>query len=89
MRFWISRAALTCLSLFFLYFGIEVLRAAYTLNEPFTFILTFFASNLIILISAVLGLGFILAMIRRARGQDLVEEDQPTDQDDHQGDAND
>ena len=87
--FWISRAALTCLSLFFLYFGIEVLRAAYRLNEPFTFILTFFASNLIILISAVLGLGFVLAMVRRARGQDRIEEDQPTDQDQNQGSSDD
>lgn len=87
--FWISRAALTCLSLFFLYFGIEVLRAAYRLNEPFTFILTFFASNLIILISAVLGLGFVLAMVRRARGQDRIEEDQPTDQDQNQGGSDD
>ena len=88
MNFWISRTALTCLSLFFLYFGIEVLKAAYKLNEPFTFILTFFASNLIILISAVLGLGFVLAMIRRIRGQDRAEE-MENDQDRVQGESND
>ncbi|NCO61569.1 MAG: hypothetical protein COZ70_02765 [Deltaproteobacteria bacterium CG_4_8_14_3_um_filter_51_11] len=48
-------------------FGIQLLVAAYHLNNPSYFILTFFASNLIILISAVLILGFILRMVKRIR----------------------
>ncbi len=67
LSFLISRVLLTLLSLFFLWFGIDLLRAAYGLNSPFEFIATFFASNLIILISAVLGLGFVLSIIRRLR----------------------
>ena len=74
LRFWGKRIILTLFSLFFLWFGIDLLRAAYGLETPFKFIVTFFASNLIILISAVLGLGFILSMIRRIRyGRESAE----------------
>jgi hypothetical protein len=52
-------------SLFFLVFGIDLLVSAYRLDNPFAFIVTFFASNLIILISAVLALGFLLRFKRR------------------------
>jgi len=65
--FWLSRSIFTALSVFFLFFGIDLLRAAYRLEAPFMFIATFFASNLIILISAVLLLGFVLSMVRRLR----------------------
>lgn len=64
---WIRNAGLTLGGLFFLMFGIQLLVAAYHLNNPSYFILTFFASNLIILISAVLILGFILRMVKRIR----------------------
>ena len=67
IRFVAGRIVLTLLSLLFLWFGIDLLRAAYRMNSPFEFIATFFASNLIILISAVLCLGFVLAIIRRFR----------------------
>ena len=49
---------------FFLLFGVYLLIAAYHLENPYSFIMTFFASNLVILISAVLVLGFILRMIK-------------------------
>jgi hypothetical protein len=49
---------LMCVSCFFVYFGIQVLIFAYTLKEPVPFILTFFSSNLIILISLALLAGF-------------------------------
>ena len=52
------------LSLFFIAFGVQLLIAAYHLNDPFSFVLTFFASNLIILISAALCLGFVLKLCR-------------------------
>ena len=52
--FWIKHILMVLLSCFFLLFGIQILIAAYKLNDPFSFILTFFASNFIILISATL-----------------------------------
>jgi len=63
----VKQVALLIISLFFLLFGIQVLRFAYRLNDPFAFVMTFFASNLMILISAALGLGFALKIIRTCR----------------------
>ena len=65
--FWISRVVLTCLAGFFLVFGIDLLRAAYRLEVPDYFIMTFFAASLIILISAALGFAFVLSMVHRLR----------------------
>jgi hypothetical protein len=48
---------------FFLFFGIQLLISAYELKDPYTFIMTFFASNFIILISAALIIGFAYRMI--------------------------
>jgi len=48
---------------FFLYYGIELLISSYALKEPYTFLMTFFASNFIILISAALVFGFAYRMI--------------------------
>jgi len=56
----VGRVALGILELFFLLFGIYLLILSYHLTDPFSFIMTFFASNLVILISAVLLLGLIL-----------------------------
>ncbi len=53
---------LIILAVFFMILGIQVLIFAYRLNDPFDFILSFFASNLIILISLVLAAGFIYRM---------------------------
>lgn len=57
--FWIRHVLLIAASCFFLFFGIQVLVSAYQLDDPFAFILTFFASNFIILISGALMVGFI------------------------------
>jgi hypothetical protein len=48
---------------FFLIFGIHLLISAYQLKNPFWFIMTFFASNLIILISGALLVGFVFRML--------------------------
>ncbi|MFP4349224.1 MAG: hypothetical protein ACOC3W_07460 [Thermodesulfobacteriota bacterium] len=64
---WIRQILLTLVGCFFLLFGVQILIGAYGLNDPFSFILTFFASNLIILISAVLIIGFIYRMVRFRR----------------------
>jgi dolichyl-phosphate-mannose--protein O-mannosyl transferase len=61
---WIRQAGLTLIGCFFLLFGINILMLAYDQNDPFTFIITFFASNLIILISLALTIGFVCRMVR-------------------------
>ncbi len=59
---WIRQCLLTLTACFFLFFGISLFKAAYKLNDPFSFIMTVFASNLIILISATLLIGFVYRM---------------------------
>ncbi|MBW2342700.1 MAG: hypothetical protein JRF53_01560 [Deltaproteobacteria bacterium] len=61
---WIRQVLLTLMGCFFLVFGIQLLMAAYQLKDPFYFIMTFFSSNLIILISATLLIGFVYRMVR-------------------------
>ena len=53
---------------FFLFFGIYLLLSAYSLNNPFWFVMTFFASSLIILISAALIVGFFFRMAGDQKG---------------------
>jgi len=61
---WIRTIALFLAGIGFLLFGIHLLVSAYHLNDPFYFILTFFSSNLIILISAavIIGLGWQMVL---------------------------
>lgn len=61
---WFIQTVLTLISIFFTLFGIDLLMGSYSLNDPFNFIMTFFASSLIILISITLGIGFIIKMVR-------------------------
>ncbi len=60
---WATQIALSLIAIFFILFGINLLYMAYQITEPFSFIMTFFASNFIILISAALLLSFILKMV--------------------------
>ena len=60
---WIWQTFLIVLSAFFLVMGIMICIYSYQLNNPFHFILSFFASNLIILISAVIFAGLIYRMV--------------------------
>ena len=55
---------LTGIAGFFVWFGIALLVASYQLGDPFSFIMTFFAASLIILISMVMVVGFILRIWR-------------------------
>jgi hypothetical protein len=66
---WIRQGILALAGCFFLFFGIHLLIVAYHLKDPFHFIMTFFSSNLIILISGALLAGFIYRMVIHARGQ--------------------
>lgn len=61
---WIIQAVMVAASLFFLVFGVDLLRASYTLGDPFQFIMTFFAASFIILISLALGASFTIKMVR-------------------------
>ena len=60
---WTRQIVLMLVGAFFLYYGIELLISSYVLKEPYTFLMTFFASNFIILISAALIFGFAYRMI--------------------------
>lgn len=71
---WAGHIILIVVGLFFLLFGIHLLIAAYQLKDPSYFILTFFASNFIILISATLLLGFILRIVRSFRNPEEDKE---------------
>ena len=70
---WIRQALFILAGAFFLYYGIELLIFSYELKEPHTFLMTFFASDLIILISAALIFGFayrMLSVYRQLKKQD-------------------
>lgn len=60
---WVKQISLVSIGGFYLYFGVHLLIAAYQINNPFSFVLTFFASNFIILISGALLVGFIYRII--------------------------
>ncbi len=61
---WVRQLLLILVGCFFLAFGVLMLVSAYKLGNPYSFIMAFFASNLMILISATLVLGFVLRMVK-------------------------
>lgn len=61
---WLGQLLLTGIACFFTCFGISLLVASYRLGDPFSFIMTFFAANLMILISLVMVIGIVLRMWR-------------------------
>nr|WP_320192372.1 hypothetical protein [uncultured Desulfobacter sp.] len=61
---WIAQVLCFLISIFFFVFGIDLIRGAYGLDDPFSFIMTFFAASFIILISLALSLVFLIKMIR-------------------------
>lgn len=63
-RWWLFQIVCLLMSVFFLVFGLDLLLAAYTLKDPFSFIMTFFAASFIILISLTLAISFIIKMVR-------------------------
>lgn len=64
---WIIQVIMIIISIFFVLFGIDLLISAYSINNPFTFIMLFFSASLIILISLTLLSGFIIKIIRMYR----------------------
>ena len=69
---WIIQIMFSLLGCFFLLFGVFVLISAYHLDNPAWFVMTFFASNLIILISGALLVGFILRMTASRKDDEEV-----------------
>jgi hypothetical protein len=67
---WIKYGALLLLSSLFLVFGVHILIASYRLNDPFSFVMTFFASNLIILISGVGVAAFLIRLVQWHRSRE-------------------
>lgn len=61
---WLGQLLLTGIACFFTCFGISLLVASYSLGDPFSFIMTFFAASLMILISLVMVIAFVLRMRR-------------------------
>jgi TRAP-type C4-dicarboxylate transport system permease small subunit len=61
---WIFQILMLAVSIFFLVFGIDLMRAAYTLENPYNFIMTFFSASFILLISLALAISFVIKMIR-------------------------
>jgi len=64
---WIRQIILILIAGFYLVLGIQLLVSAYQLNDPPNFILTFYASNFMILISAALLVGFIYRLVATYR----------------------
>ncbi|UCH00806.1 MAG: hypothetical protein JSU78_02275 [Deltaproteobacteria bacterium] len=62
-RWFATQIVLALIAIFFILFGINLLYIAYQITEPFSFIMTFFASNLIILISVTLLIIFVLKIV--------------------------
>jgi heme/copper-type cytochrome/quinol oxidase subunit 2 len=64
---WVRQIILILIAGFYLVFGIQLLISAYKLNDPASFILTFYASNFMILFSAALLVGFIYRLVATYR----------------------
>ncbi len=71
---WFLQIIMILLSIFFTIFGIDLLIGAYSSNNPFTFIMIFFSSSFIILISITLFIGFIIKIIRVYRSLRTIPE---------------
>jgi len=74
--FWLIRqVVLILIGAFFLYYGVQMLISSYDLKDPFIFIMTFFASNFIILISATLVFVFTYRIVMALRQSKKIDEE--------------
>ncbi|MEJ2221329.1 MAG: hypothetical protein P8X80_10985 [Desulfobacterales bacterium] len=64
---WARQIILVAIAGFYLVFGIQLLVSAYQLNDPTSFIFTFYASNFMILFSGALLVGFIYRLVATYR----------------------
>ena len=71
---WARQVILVAIAGFYLVFGIQLLISAYRLNDPTSFLFTFYASNFMILFSGALLVGFIYRLVtayRRAKSTNI------------------
>jgi len=61
---WVFQIIMTLVSGFFLVFGIDLIIGSYSLKDPFSFIMTFFAASFVILFSFTLMISFLIKMFR-------------------------
>ncbi len=73
MIWWVKRVVICLMSGFFMLFGIQVLISAYSQKDLGVFVILFFASNFMILISAAIFFGYIYRMIRYGSGKDAKD----------------
>ncbi len=66
----IKQLFIGAVAIFFLFIGIELLRGSYKLEDPSYFVLSFFASSLIILISLVFVVSSFLKLKSRPSDED-------------------
>jgi hypothetical protein len=59
---WIKNVVVLLLSLFFLVFGIEIMRGSFKLANPLEFVMTFFSASFIILFCVVGVLYFVFKL---------------------------
>jgi len=71
---WIFLGAGIGLAIVFLFFGVRGLVFAYSLTDPFEFIMLFFSSCLIILINATILLILLIISCLKLRSQTRKEE---------------
>ena len=64
---WVRQIILVAIAGFYLVFGIQLLISAYQLNDPTSFIFTFYASNFMILFSGALLVGFVYRLVTAYR----------------------
>jgi heme/copper-type cytochrome/quinol oxidase subunit 2 len=64
---WVRQFILVAIAGFYLVFGVQLLISAYQLNDPTSFIFTFYASNFMILFSGALLVGFIYRLVTTYR----------------------
>jgi hypothetical protein len=66
---WASKLFIGMVSLFFLARGIDVLVFSYTLNNPLEFLMYFFSSSMLILVSVVGVIYCTSKVFRRIKGE--------------------
>ena len=79
LPWWLRQILFTGVAVFFAWFGTCLLIGAYRLGDPFSFIMTFFGACLMIMISAVMAMGFIVRMRQAVRSDLSVEPPPPPD----------
>lgn len=66
---WVSKVFIGMVSLFFFVRGINVLISSYSLTNPLEFIMYFFSSSMLILISLVGIIYSVFRIFRRIKGE--------------------